>query len=131
MKRLVEEAYTIKKYSKEYEQQVLEQAYYQCIALLEEDLEHAFVILKEGEYQGFGYLHYEKDYAELNGPFYVKPPKDSVQIKILKSLLKGIRAHYLDLPIYFFTDYPESFEKFGCKVAFDAPSDILLKAAPG
>lgn len=130
MKICADKSYEIKMFEEKYREQVLEHAYYACVSILEEDFDHMFLIFKDNDYNGFGYVRVYDGYAELNGPFYINLPDDQTQIEILKLVLKGIKKKYNDKDIYFFTDYPETFENLGCEIAYDSPSEILLKAVP-
>lgn len=122
--------YDIKLFEEKYRKQVEEQAYYSCVSILEEDFKSMFVLLKKGKFMGFGFLRFYDDYAELNGPYFKEfvPEKDYKEI--MDRILRAIKKRFPELKIYFLTDYPEYFENRGCKVAFDAPPQILLKAAP-
>lgn len=121
----------IKIYEPKYRKQVEEHSFYSCVSLLEEDFNHMFVVLKDNQYFGFGFLRFYDSYAELNGPYLNGYLDEHAYKELVKIVLRGIRKHYPDLKIYFFTDYPEEFEKFGCEVDFNAPAEVLLKAAPG
>lgn len=126
-------AFKIKIFDKKYRKLVEELAFYNCISMLEEDFNHMFVVLSEDEteFLGFGFLRINGDYAELNGPFLKKFVKEDDYKALMERVLKGIRKYYPGIPIYFFTDYPEHFEKLCCEVSFDAPPEVLLKAVPG
>jgi hypothetical protein len=123
-------SYEIKLFEEKYRETVSEHAYFACVSVLEEDYQHMFIVLKDNSYNGFGFIRVYDGYAEISGPFYISLPDDQTQIEILKLVLKGINKKYGDKDIYFFTDYPETFENLGCKIAYDAPSEILLKAVP-
>jgi hypothetical protein len=129
--KAIDSTISIELFKSEYRQYVEEQALYSCVSLLEEDFEHMFVVLKSGEFFGFGFLRICDDYAELNGPFLAGYIDEKTYKELVKKVLRGIRRHYPHLRIYFFTDYPEEFEKFGCEVDFNAPPEVLLKAVPG
>mgnify|MGYP000561685109 CR=1 FL=1 len=129
--KAVESDIAIKIYEPRYRRHVEQHSVDSCVSLMEEDFNHMFVIIKDNDYFGFGFLRLVDDYAELNGPFLYGYLEESAYKELVKVVLRGIRKRYPDLKIYFFTDYPEEFEKFGCEVDFNAPPDVLLKAVPG
>lgn len=117
-------------YMKAYEDTVLEIAYRLCLRMDEKDLEKAFIIMVDREFVGFGYLAETDDYFEMNGPYFIEDVPDYILKQVVKEFVQRFMVHFNSKPLYFFTDYPETFEKLGCEVAFEAPSDILEKARP-
>lgn len=131
MKIKADTRYEIRLFEEKYREDVIEHSYYSCISLLDEDFNHMFIILKDGKYEGFGFVRVNGVYAELNGPFYIKLPDEETQKEVIKHVLKGIKNRYKEKKVYFFTDYPETFENMGCEIAYEAPPEVLLKAVPG
>lgn len=105
-------------------------AYKLCLRLEDEDFDRAFIILLNREFVGFGYLSEAEDYFEMSGPYFIENVPDSVLKQVVKEFVQRFMVHFNSKPLFFFTDYPETFEKLGCEIAFDVPEEILEKARP-
>lgn len=113
-----------------YKDTILDIAYKLCLRLEEGDLEKTFIILVDREFVGFGYLAETDEYFEMNGPYFIETVPGYVLKQVVKEFVQRFMVHLNSKPLYFFTDYPETFEKLGCEIAIEAPGDILEKARP-
>ncbi|MCX7831678.1 MAG: hypothetical protein N2440_02115 [Actinobacteria bacterium] len=124
--------FKLKRFEEKYRAFVEEHSLYACVSLLDDDFNNMFVILRDDdEYVGFGFVRINENYAELNGPFIRNFVSEKDFKNIVRKVIEGIKRYYPEMAVYFFTDYPEYFENLGCEIAFNAPSEVLLKAVPG
>lgn len=122
--------FVIKKFDESHRGEVEELSDSACIPLLKEDFDNMFVILENNSFCGFVFIRMFEGFAEMNGPVLKKIMSEEDMKKLLKKTVKILRSHYPDTVFYVLTDYPEFFEKMGCRVAFDVPHEIMLKMKP-
>lgn len=122
--------FVVKKFDGSYKDEVEELSESACVPLLSEDYENVFLLFEDDSFCGFVFMRMFNGFAEMNGPVLRKVFPEEEMKKLLKEVVRMLCKNYPDTVFYVLTDYPEYFEKLGCKVAFDVPHEILLKAKP-
>lgn len=122
--------FVVKKFDGSYKDEVEELSESACVPLLSEDYENVFLLFEDDSFCGFVFMRMFNGFAEMNGPVLRKVFPEEEMKKLLKEVVRMLCKNYPDTVFYVLTDYPEYFEKLGCKVAFDIPHEILLKAKP-
>lgn len=122
--------FVVKKFDGSYKDEVEELSESACVPLLSEDYENMFLLFEDDSFCGFVFMRMFNGFAEMNGPVLRKVFPEEEMKKLLKEVVRMLCKNYPDTVFYVLTDYPEYFEKLGCKIAFDVPHEILLKAKP-